>query len=188
MWTHGWQPARTFCPWDFPGKNTRVGCHFLLQESFRTQGSNLRLLHWQADFLQLSHQRSICLLRQNILSHPVFKWVSGKPTCDSLSALKQQPPLPEIVFGSFKSAHLTPRGKEVGSYWTQHLFLSQCLHFGIQLRTIFHKRHSRCMASYCPAFHCVWDKKEKITGAFTSMLIVLKCGVLKIALNTWWKL
>ena len=120
--------------------------------------------------------------------HPVFKWVSGKPTCDSLSALKQQPPLPEIVFGSFKSAHLTPRGKEVGSYWTQHLFLSQCLHFGIQLRTIFHKRHSRCMASYCPAFHCVWDKKEKITGAFTSMLIVLKCGVLKIALNTWWKL
>ena len=32
-------------PWDFPGKNTRVGCHFLLQEIFLTQGSNLRLLH-----------------------------------------------------------------------------------------------------------------------------------------------
>ena len=26
-----WQPTRLFCPWDSPGKNTRVGCHFLLQ-------------------------------------------------------------------------------------------------------------------------------------------------------------
>ena len=23
--------CRLLCPWDFPGKNTRVGCHFLLQ-------------------------------------------------------------------------------------------------------------------------------------------------------------
>ena len=38
-----------FCPWDFPGKNTGVGCHFLLQGIFPTQGSNLHLLHWQAD-------------------------------------------------------------------------------------------------------------------------------------------
>ena len=28
---HGWQPTRLPCPWDSPGKNTRVGCHFLLQ-------------------------------------------------------------------------------------------------------------------------------------------------------------
>ena len=26
-----WQPARFPCPWDSPGKNTGVGCHFLLQ-------------------------------------------------------------------------------------------------------------------------------------------------------------
>ena len=26
---HGLQPAGLFCPWDFPGKNTGVGCHFL---------------------------------------------------------------------------------------------------------------------------------------------------------------
>ena len=30
---HGLSPARLFCPWDFPGKNTGVGCHFLLQLS-----------------------------------------------------------------------------------------------------------------------------------------------------------
>ena len=28
---HRWQPTRLSCPWDSPGKNTGVGCHFLLQ-------------------------------------------------------------------------------------------------------------------------------------------------------------
>ena len=31
-------PASLFCPWDFPGKNTGVGCHFLLQGIISTQG------------------------------------------------------------------------------------------------------------------------------------------------------
>ena len=49
---HGLQPARLLWPWAFPGKNTAVGCHFLLQGILLTQGSNLSLLlflHWQAD-------------------------------------------------------------------------------------------------------------------------------------------
>ena len=28
---YGLQPARVHCPWTFPGKNTGLGCHFLLQ-------------------------------------------------------------------------------------------------------------------------------------------------------------
>ena len=28
--THGLQPTRLLCPWDFPGKSTGVGCHCLL--------------------------------------------------------------------------------------------------------------------------------------------------------------
>ena len=32
--------ARFFCPWDSPSKNTRVGCHFLIQGIFLTHGSN----------------------------------------------------------------------------------------------------------------------------------------------------
>ena len=28
---HGLQPTRLFCPWDFPGKSTGVGCHCLLR-------------------------------------------------------------------------------------------------------------------------------------------------------------
>ena len=34
------KPARLLCPWDSPGKNTGVVCHFLLQGIFPTQGSN----------------------------------------------------------------------------------------------------------------------------------------------------
>ena len=48
-------PAKLLCPWDFPSKNTGVGCHFLLQGIFPTQGSNPHLLHWQVDSLLLSH-------------------------------------------------------------------------------------------------------------------------------------
>ena len=29
LWPHGLQPARLLCPWDSPGKNTGVGCHFI---------------------------------------------------------------------------------------------------------------------------------------------------------------
>ena len=43
------------CPQNFPDKNTGVGCHFLLQGIFSTQGSNPCFLHWQAVSLQLSH-------------------------------------------------------------------------------------------------------------------------------------
>ena len=35
---YGLQPARLLCPWDSPGKNTGVGCHFLFQGVFPTPG------------------------------------------------------------------------------------------------------------------------------------------------------
>ena len=31
VWPQRWKPTRLPCPWDSPGKNTGVGCHFLLQ-------------------------------------------------------------------------------------------------------------------------------------------------------------
>ena len=37
---HELQTARLLCPWDFPGKDTAVGCHFLLHGIFPTQGWN----------------------------------------------------------------------------------------------------------------------------------------------------
>ena len=47
LWIVALQAPR---PWGSPGKNTAVGCHFLLQGIFLTQGSNphlLSLLLWQ---------------------------------------------------------------------------------------------------------------------------------------------
>ena len=35
--SRGPEPTTLLCPWNFPGKNTGVGCHFLLQGFFLTQ-------------------------------------------------------------------------------------------------------------------------------------------------------
>ena len=46
-------PPRLFCPWGFLVKSTGVGCHFLLQRIFQTQGLNsclLWFLHWHGGF------------------------------------------------------------------------------------------------------------------------------------------
>ena len=54
----GLQPSRLPSPWNAPGKNGGVGCHFLLQGIFPTQGSNPPLsclLPWQVDSLSLHH-------------------------------------------------------------------------------------------------------------------------------------
>ena len=45
----------------FPGKNTRVGCHFLLQGIFPTQGANPSLLRWQVEHLPLDHWGRPCI-------------------------------------------------------------------------------------------------------------------------------
>ena len=59
--SYGLQPTRLLYPWDSPGKNTRVGCYFLLQGIFLTEGSNLHLLcllHWQPDSYTLDQKKS----------------------------------------------------------------------------------------------------------------------------------
>ena len=56
VWPCGLKPTKLLYPWDPPGKNTGMGCHFLLQGIFPTQGLNpslLSLLHWQVVSLPL---------------------------------------------------------------------------------------------------------------------------------------
>ena len=63
--TPGTVATRLLCPWNFPGKDTRAGYHFLLQEIFQTQGSNpclLCLLPWQMGSLPLHYLGSLVLL------------------------------------------------------------------------------------------------------------------------------
>ena len=54
---HGLQPTRLLCPWNFPGKDTGVGNHFLLG-IFLAQGSNPSLLHCRQILYQLSYQEA----------------------------------------------------------------------------------------------------------------------------------
>ena len=96
---HGLWPTRILCPWDFSSKNTGVGCHFILQEIFLTQGSNLCLLcllHWQADSLSLSHPG--CL--KDMLS--ILK-------CTSQYSLTPPPTLPQRHTQSSKKMEIMPR-------------------------------------------------------------------------------
>ena len=57
-----WHPMdcnpRFLCPLNSPGTKTGVGCHFLLQGIFPTQGWNPHLSHWQARSLLPSHRGS----------------------------------------------------------------------------------------------------------------------------------
>ena len=48
-------------PWDFPGKSTGMGCYFLLQRIFLTQGSNPGLLHCRQMLYPLSHRDPISI-------------------------------------------------------------------------------------------------------------------------------
>ena len=81
----------------FSIKNTGVGCHFLLQGIFPTQGSNLciwSLLQWQADSLPLSHlgeSESRSVLSDSLRPHGLYSpWNSpGQNTgVGSLSLLQ----------------------------------------------------------------------------------------------------
>ena len=56
--SHELKPTRFLCPWNFPGKSTGAGCHFLLQGIFPTQGSNPGLLHCRQTLYHLSHKGS----------------------------------------------------------------------------------------------------------------------------------
>ena len=57
MWPHGLYPITCLCPGDFPGKNTGVGCHFLLQTIFQTRGQT-HISCNGSDSLPLSYQGS----------------------------------------------------------------------------------------------------------------------------------
>ena len=72
------EPASLLCPWDFPGKNTRVGCHSLFQGIFPTQRSNPHL-HWQADSLPQSYLGSPVLIispfNSQVWLHTKNSWI-----------------------------------------------------------------------------------------------------------------
>ena len=136
---HGLWPTRLLSPWNSSGKNTGVGCHFLLQGIFLTQGSNLRLLcllHWQLGSLPLApptqskserhrgstSSRAIHLLRSKL---PVPRGMQAEAT--------MLPPSWSAMWGilalsSIKTALVPGECTTVSIMlaWTEHLLCSTC--------------------------------------------------------------
>ena len=74
--------TKFLCTWAFPGKNTGVGCHFLVQGTFPTQESNLSLLHCRQTLYLRSHQGSPCHVKPTLNKHA---YVSPVHLCQSSS-------------------------------------------------------------------------------------------------------
>ena len=62
LWPHILYPTGLLCSWNFPGKNTEVDCHFLLQEIFRPRDQT----------------SMACIDRWTLYHEPL-----GKPCCNS---------------------------------------------------------------------------------------------------------
>ena len=90
---HRWQPTRPPRPWDSPGKNTGMGCHFLLQcMKVKSESEVAQLCPTLSDPMDLQPTRLLrpwdspgkstgmgchCLLRPNPL--PLFKTEQSSP-------------------------------------------------------------------------------------------------------------
>ena len=72
LWPHGLLPTRLFWSWDFPGKNTGMGHHSLLQRIFAIQESNPSPLHCRWIFYYLSHQGSPNVYAKSLQSCPTL--------------------------------------------------------------------------------------------------------------------
>ena len=96
LWPHGLQPTRLLCLWDFPGKDTGMGCHFLLQEIFETQGSNSGPLRCR----QMLYRRSYLFVWKHYKPTTVWYYIAScvtripRPTlldlCTNWTALSEQ--------------------------------------------------------------------------------------------------
>ena len=124
---NGLQPIRFFCPWDFPGKIPGVGCHFLLQGIFPTQGLNLVSCSGrQMLSLPLSHQGNpefmLLMTKSLLVRKKLGKTISlGRKCCDQ--------DLKDIRVGMGSSTRGTggSQGKERWrkifciTFWSHHL-------------------------------------------------------------------
>ena len=102
--------CRLLCPWDFPGKNNGVGCHFLLQEIFQPsnqtvspalQTSSLLLSHWGS---HIYAQWDIAAAAKSLQSCPTLcDPIDGSPPGSAIPGILQAR-TPEWVAISFSNA------------------------------------------------------------------------------------
>ena len=140
---YGLKPTRLLCPRDFPGKNTGVGCHFLLQRIFLTRGLNPCLLHFRRILLLLSHRGSPWSFPYMSLwehtAHPpqslALCWIIGKYSASPLEK--------EMATRSSTLAWKIPWTEKPGrlqSMESLRVGTTERLHFHFSLFTFMHWR------------------------------------------------
>ena len=143
-----------------------MGCHFLLQGVFPTQGSNLSLLHWQADSLITAPPGKPLGRSNGRESEAEFSLALGlwadlnvslatcsAPACEAM-------PLPFLWLPL--SPHISP------SHWSRHSIMSWDVTAGLkhgafqriglsQSVTVTMIQTQACPSHPSPSFHCTPD-------------------------------
>ena len=117
-WTVALQAPR---PWDFPGKNTGVRCHFLLLGIFSTEGSDLHVLHCRQVLSLLSHQANLIHMYKAEFMSFRIDWL------DLLAVQgtrQESSPAPQSksINSSVLSLLYGPALASIHDYWKHHSF------------------------------------------------------------------
>ena len=121
LWTRRLYPPRLLCQWDFPGTDTGVGRHFLLQGVFLTQGWKLHLLgllHWQEGSLLIQGSPPPTLCAGALSRVGLFHPIDCSPPGSSAHRIFHWPPV-----------HFPPFSAETNQAalgWWCHLVLWSC--------------------------------------------------------------
>ena len=104
LWPHGLYPARLFCPRNSPGKNTGMGCHFLLQDTFKFS-LNKQVYNWSrwAEDLYIAAGYSVGLLSRFSRVRLCVTPIDGSPPGSAVPGILQARIL-EWVAISFSNA------------------------------------------------------------------------------------
>ena len=88
------QTTRLLCPWDSPDKNIGVGCHYLYQGIFPTQGSKPSLPHCRQIFLPSEPPESLLFY---IPTCTAKSFQSCLTLCDPIDGSPPGSPIPGIL-------------------------------------------------------------------------------------------
>ena len=154
-----------------------MGCHFLLQGIIPTQGSNLCLLHWQADSLPLSHLGSPSLL--NAWMHACSSQLNRPRPCSAVSSLLHVHCQDILRWLWIKHSLLVPQS--VHSTWLDALSLS------IRYPTYIYWASTMQQALCFEFFQWFNGYTHNINSQYlyTLSLALLSKGIFWLQLNLW---
>ena len=122
---HKLQPTRLLCPWDSPGKNTGLGCHFLLQGIFPAQELNTGLPQCR--------KPSKCkspLIKNDLIKNEDYGWLlisQAEPSLHYVLTLETHIP-PVDYFCAKTKSKADQALKEIPKFPGDPVVRTQCFH------------------------------------------------------------